>query len=398
MSNEKKKDITPSEQLKSSSKVGLYVNGFEDILPRGYKRLDECPEIVAGVRKIAELVSSMTIQLMQNTENGDVRIENELSKQIDIETCSTMNRKNWLETIVMNMLLYGNGNAIVRPITANGRLADLQPIPSNRFAFIPSSNGYEYKINIDGKEYNPNSLLHFAYNPDPNIPWKGKGITTSIRPLADMLTQGRETEEAFMKSKFKPSLIIKVDAFDEGFNSEEGREKMLNAYVSASEVGKPWILPADMIQVEQIKPLSLNDLAINETVEMDRKMVASILGVPSFLLGCDKYDQEEYNNFVSTKISSIAMIIEQELTRKLLFKPEWHLKLNVQSLLRYDIGTTADVFSSLYDRGIVTGNEVRSRLGLPPLKGLDELLVLENYIPVSQSGKQKKIKDRADDE
>ena len=43
------------------------------------------------------------------------------------------------------------------------------------------------------------------------------------------------------------------------------------------------------------------------------------------------------------------------------------------------------------DRGWVTGNEARDRINLEPKEGLDELKVLENYIPANMSGNQSKL-------
>ena len=53
--------------------------------------------------------------------------------------------------------------------------------------------------------------------------------------------------------------------------------------------------------------------------------------------------------------------------------------------------TIANVFGSLSDRGFITGNEVRDRLGMSPLDGLDEPRILENYLPWDMSGLQKKL-------
>jgi hypothetical protein len=96
-------------------------------------------------------------------------------------------------------------------------------------------------------------------------------------------------------------------------------------------------------------------------------------------------------------VRPICVHIQQELTRKLIINPKWYLKFNVRSLMDWNLTELYQVYGGLTDRGIVTGNETRDILGMSPLDGLDELSVLENYIPVDMMGLQKKLKDGGDE-
>ena len=381
---------TKRNEQRPASQVAFTSFDLDDLSCEGYTSLAHNPEIMAGCQKIAELIGSITIHLMANTSKGDQRVINELSRKIDIEPEMHMTRSTWIQGIVMNLLLYGRGNAIVVPHTYNGLIVNLEPISADRVSFSPS--GYrDYKVCIDGQTRNPDNLLHFVFNPDRTYLWKGQGVTASLKDVANNLKQAAATEKGFMSSKWKPSIIVKVDALTEEFASKGGRKKLLESYVESSEVGEPWLIPAEQFQVEQVKPLSLADLAIKDTVELDKRTVASILGVPPFVLGVGEYKTDAWNNFVQNTVKPIAISMQQEMTKKLILSEKMYIKFNVLSLMDWDIKTIASVFGSLSDKGIVTGNEVRDRLGMNQLEGLDELRILENYIPSDMIGLQKKL-------
>ena len=374
----------------TQSSIGVVVGGVQnqDILCSGYTSLANNPEVFTAYRRIAQLISSMPIMLMQNGDNGDIRIFNELSRKIDIEPNENMTRRTFVEALVMN-LLYGRGNSVATVKTTRGILRNIEPIPASMVSFIPEGNSYA--VIVDGKKYNHNDVLHFVDNPDPLYPWKGKGLTVVLADVANSLKQADATKKGFMQSKWKPSLIVKVDALIDEFSNPEGRKQLLDSYVKSADVGEPWLIPAEQFSVEQVRPLSLADLAISDTVTMDKRTVASIVGVPPFILGVGEYNQAAWNSFIQNTVHPIAQEMEQELTKKLILNPNWYLKFNILSLMDWDIKTIADVFGGLSDKGYITGNEVRDRIGLSPMDGLDELRVLENYIPVDMIGQQKKL-------
>lgn len=365
---------------------------FEDCCCSGYTRLSDNPEIQTACLRIAELIGSMTIYLMENTPDGDRRILNELSRKIDIEPNGNMTRSHWMTANVMNMLLYGKGNAICVPHTYEGTLQSLEPISASRVTFRPEPNSYrDYRVLIDGVSRDPNNLLHFVYNPDPTYLWMGRGVTVTLKDIANNLKQAQATENAFMSSEWKPAIIVKVDAMSDEFATPAGRQKLLDSYVKPSQPGEPWMIPAEQIDVEQVRPLTLADLAIKDTVELDKKTVAAVIGVPAFLLGVGEFNRDEWNNFVQTKVRAIALNIQQQMTRCLILSPKWYIFLNYWSLMDYDLKATSDILLAGSDRGFVNGDEWRDRMHLPPA-GLKEYKVLENYIPYDMSGDQDKLK------
>ena len=382
--------IKKKTNKRSAGQVALWL-GEGDICCPGYTSLDKNPEVVTAARKIAELIGMLTIQIMENTEDGDTRIVNELSRKIDIDPNPVMTRKTFIEAVVMNLLIYGKGNSIVQVNTHNGLIGSLYPVPSAEVSLTALPNGRDYTVTIDGKTYMSDDVLHFRINPDRQYPWKGRGLEVILKDLVGNLKQASATEKAFFSSKWKPSLIVKVDAMAEEFASKTGRSKLLDEYVETSEAGQPWVIPADALSVEQVKPLTLADLALADNVQLDKKAVAAIMGVPAFLLGVGEYNKQEWNSFINTTIKSITMGIQQEMTKKLILSPNWYIRFNILSLLDWDIQTISSVFCALADRGFVTGNEVRDKIGMSPREGLNDLRVLENYIPNDMSGLQKKL-------
>ena len=389
MSKRKKnKPTTRAEPEKKSVAWLCSPEAYETLCCTGYSSLAHNPEICAAVDTIAKLVGSMTIHLMENTEDGDVRVRNQLSRKVDIEPNSYMGRSNFVQWIVKTMFLGGDGNAVVWPKTSGGYLDELIPIPPSMVSLIP--DGWGYKIYVNGTEYDPQKLLHFALNPDESQPWRGTGYRVALKDVANNLKQAAATRKGFMESKWKPSIIVKVDAMTDEFSSPEGRRKLLSEYIDTNQAGEPWLIPADQFEVTQVKPLTLSDLAIADSIKLDKQTVASIIGVPPFVLGVGDFKRDAWNNFISAKLMPIAQIIQQELSRKILYKPEWYFRFNPRSLYNYDLKDLVSLALDMYACGTMDGDEVRDWAGLSP-RGLKELVLLENYIPRAKVGAQKKL-------
>lgn len=299
----------------------------EGICAAGYKTLDQDPTIMTACEAVARLVGLVSWHLMQNTDEGDKRIKNELSRKIDIDPNSYMVRQNFYEAIALNLLLYGDGNCVVRPHTENGFLKDLEIISASRVSFVDDPQSYGYWIYIDGVRYDPRDLIHFRLSSDKRYPWLGRGVRVSIKDIADNLQQAAVTEKAFMSKKYKPSVIVNVQAMGEEFQSSEGRRSIVKDYLETSEAGEPWVIPAEQMSVSQVKPLTLQDLAIADTVKLNKATAASIVGVPAFLVGIGTFNKDEFNNFVTTRVREVVENIQQTMTKALILSDRWYVRV-----------------------------------------------------------------------
>lgn len=372
--------------------VGIVAQTDWDLLfAGGYVPLYSCPEVAMCVDAIADLVSNMTLRLMRNTDTGDVRVVNGLSRAIDIMPNAYQNRKAFVYNIVSTLLTVGNGNCVVVPrFDADGNLLSLMPARPSSVMFDDLPDG-GYKIRVGQTVYSPDEILHFAINPDPERPWIGRGRSVSLSSIVDCINQANATKTALQKSP-APSIVMKVDGLTEDLSTRDGRQKMIDRFVDSNDRGVPWIIPAETMELQQIKPLTVSDLAIKENLELDIKRIAGIYRVPAFMVGVGDFNRDEYDNFITTTVMSIAQVIEQELTRKLLYSPDYHITFNPRSLHSYSITELVSAGKELVDRMAMRRNEWRDWLGLSPDEDMEELLALENYIPADRLGDQKKLK------
>jgi HK97 family phage portal protein len=376
---------------RETNPVALWLSGEDAkniLLPSGYMPVTKNEEVKKCIHKIADLVSSMTIMLMENSDDGDIRLKNELAKKLDVYPNQYMIRKHFIYKVVSDMITHGN--SVVMPQIKDGFLDNLMIWDINRVIF--NGNFASYNIQYNLQKFDPDEVLHFVLIPDDQIPFKGQGFIPIVKDTIANIVQANSTKTGFLQSKWRPSLIIKVESDAEGMQIQEERKKILNSYVGDTENGEPWIIPASEIDVKEIRPLSLQDLAIQDSLTLDKKAVASAFGIPAFMMGVGTFSKDEYNNFISSVIMPIAKAIEQELTKKLVYSPKWYFRFNAKSLMQYDLGELTTHVKEMVSSGLINRNEGRNAFDYSPVDGLNEYIVLENFIPVADVGNQKKLK------
>ena len=388
--------VTPTKRNNSaprSTLLGYYLSTDGD-LPSGYHRLLDAPEVASCINRMSAIISSATIYLMENTKKGDKRQVNRLSRFVDIDPWPGIaTRQAWMNWIVTQLLGPGDGNAFVMPVFQFRELQALVPMPGAALRSDPQRS--TYTVNWRSRSFAPDEVLHFRLFSDPDEPWKGRGYRVQADRVAAALARSETIKAAMSSPDYKPPIVISVDS-DADLTGKEKRDKFRKDYIEDNEPGQPWILPEGFVKVQAIRPVTLSDLAIKDTVELDKKTVAAIFGVPLFLLGLGQFSQAEYNSFIKTVIEPICIGIEQELTLKLLRSEALYFQFNRRRLYAYDLAALIQMDLQMSDRGYMNGDEVREDAYRDPA-GLTEFVRLENYIPTDMSGDQKKLYQKGDE-
>lgn len=393
----------PIFKKRSASNVGVCWIGGSSREVAGYTSLLDCPEISAAVNRISGIVSTATIHELRRSASGAVRVETALSRLVDVEPWPGYgSRANWMNWIVSKMLTSSDGTAFVLPVVdqSTGEILSLLPMPGAHVVTVGQGAEWDYGVSWNGKTYHRSEILNFHAFSDLELPALGRGLRVQAAAVANSLAESGALKSSLSDPAYKPPLLVFVNSDADLFDDEK-RESFRKTYLEDTERGKPWILPADLVKIEQLRPLSLTDMAIKDTVELDKKTACSIFGIPPFLLGVGAYNEKEYNNFIATVVIPLVTAIEQELTAKLLIPFDdfrnHYFRFNRRHLWCYDLKTVVDINNSLSDRGHLTGDESREAAGYSPA-GLTEFRVLENYIPWDKSGDQNKLNQEANNE
>ena len=380
------------DEPKTRTAILLNSDEAHDILaPMGYKPLSQNEVVLRCAHKIADMVSDMTIMLMENGTHGDTRIRNELSKKIDISPSRYMIRKNFIYRIVSDMIIFGN--SVVFPTYDGTMLDNLELFPGS--SVIIDNIGYAsgYYIISGGKKYDSEEVLHFPLVPDSTKPFRGVGFAPQIYDAVNNLLQAEATKTGFLKSKWKPSIVISINSDAEELQDPAKRRKILGSYADETERGEPWLIPAGELDIKTIQPLTLQDLAIQDSITLDTRSIAAACGIPPFLVGIGEFNKDAYNNFISSTIMGFAQIIQQEMTKKLLYAPSWYFKFNPKSLMQYSLAEKSTYVLNMVNGGMLSRNEGRGEFDYSPsnAEGMNDYALLENYIKVGDISKQKKL-------
>lgn len=173
---EKKRSAAPARAEPKRTRGIAFVgqDAWDSLECAGYTSLASNPEICTAVDTIARLVASMTIHLMENTDKGDIRIKNELSRKVDINPQDNMTRQTWVHWLVKTMMLHGRKCSGLAGCKRWNSIQSESGPPGVCLFHSGRNLGLQ---GIDSRTgiFSLDEVLHFVLNPSDVYPWMGTG-------------------------------------------------------------------------------------------------------------------------------------------------------------------------------------------------------------------------------
>lgn len=288
---------------------------------------------------------------------------------------------------VVNLCLRGNSYSyIVRG--ESGRVVSLHPIPTDSVSVdIQHQNQITYHVTIGEKgsqrtmSLQPSEVLHF------------KGLTLDgIRGISPIAYQGsllggaieqRDHANNVFSNGSTPRGVLEVD----GTLSDDAYKNLKDSWDSAHggtrNANRVALLEAGV----KFAPISMSpgDVQLIETRKLSREEICGIFRVPPHMIA--DLSRATFSNieaqgldFYKSAISPYLKAFENRMDYQLLGDSTRCFKFDVSELIRGDFKGEVEAYSKLLTMGVMSPNEVRSRLDMNPREGGDDYVSDSNNL------------------
>lgn len=310
---------------------------------------------------------------------------------LNAEPNCKMTRFTFIKTLIVSTLLKGNGFAYIER-DGEGNAKALHYIPSDLVTIIPPKTlGDNIVYSVTGisnliEACNMIHILNFSYDGITGI-----STLSHAKHTLGLASDSEAHASGFFKGGANLAGILTVQSTLTTKQKEALKSSWQTAF--SPQTGQPngvAVLEGNM----EFKPITVNpaDAQLLETRQFNVVDICRFFGVSpvkAFDLSKSSYSTVEATNlsFLTDTLSPLLEKIELELERKL-YKPSEKTKIDVRfdtsRILRADKQSLANYYSTLFNIGVVSCNEIRREIDLPAVEGGDSHLVGCNLMSLNK--------------
>ena len=326
--------------------------------------------VFAAVNLISNSISQMPWYYKQD---GEI-IKNSFIDTLNLDTNTT--HFMLVKNMIKDMLLWGDGFAYIKRdkygipeslyYLQHGQCSiNYNPLTNSLYYIAPIVSAYDNTVMV--KLIEPKNILHFVMNTKDGI--QGESVLSYAKNTVNLSGYVEKNTSDYFLNEMKVDGIIKSSGpigpkqrkdLREGWKQTEGNIRVLEGgleYQSIQSTAKEAELleqrkfnVLEVARFFQINPVLLGDL--------DHSVYGTI--------------EQAQREFVSHTLQPYVMMMEEELNKKLLLDEQrdkgFYVDIDEESIVKTDYKTNVDTMNSLVDKGIITRNEARIKLGLKPIE------------------------------
>lgn len=219
-----------------------------------------------------------------------------------------------------------------------------------------------------------------------------------IGPTMDLLNIQNQGMQEAIKQSAMLRFMAKLSQNLRGDDLEDERKRFSKQNLSSDNDTGVMMFDAKYAEVKQIdsKPFVIDD----KQMQVIQTNVFNYLGVSESVIQ-NKYTEDEFNAFYEGEIEPFALQLSLVLTNMLFTSKEIsfgnHVILSANRLQYASNGTKLNVSQQLFDRGLITENQVMDIWNLPHVENGDKRRIRGEYVDIDNQGNKitKEVDDNA---
>lgn len=352
-------------------------------LTASYADMLTVPAVEKSLRLTAGAISVMPIDAFR--ADGGPGAEVATRPRLLREPSARVPLEVWLHQAVESMIMHGDVFGQIVSRDARDAPTQIELVDPTQVEVRVKDGRLTWRF--DRKLVEADDVWHVVGRPQRSGSMFGIGLIETMASTVGVTLAARKYESQWFEDGAHPTSIIRP-SIDPG---KEGAEA-LKARVLAITRGnrEPLILPPNTdFETLQENPVTS---ALLEALKENAADIAHFFSIPPELVGGSSGDSMTYSNVESRILDLLAfgvqfwmVKIERALERAFPGEP-FTVKLREGGFVRTDMKTKVETLAMQVSGGLMTPNEGRKLLDLPPLPGGDQLIVGKGLLAAKAEG------------
>lgn len=346
--------------------------------------LAESDIVGAIANAIASNVGKLSPQIIRRTDDGLTVRNDYLSRILSLRWSPELDAYSALYRMASDLVYHSNAYAVIFYTPDFMRVQSIVPITASSVRIWEDESGvllFRFRWDYDGKFYTLpyQNVIHIKSRFDKKR-FMGTAPDDQLKNTLELIDTTGEALRSVVRNSSNLKGYLKYTNFIDEEELKKKVKEFQNAYMSVSNSGGIAGLDNSM-EFHEIKQTAPNIPVIQS--QYLRENVYRYYGVNEKIL-TSTFTEAEWNSFYENVIEPISIQLSLEFTFKLLSERERGFGNKViftANRLQYaTLQTRMTIGGALYDRGIITINELRELMYYEPIEGGDVRMISLNYV------------------